>query len=119
MKIVEFTAKTGSALDTLKTGKGTVEVYEDIEEVRANITIEHFDLLNAIIIIRAQDEVRKGLRDVPLSTLVTRELKRLKKEDPAEYATKQLLLLGLIKKTPPVEPIKIEDVEDDGFVIER
>ena len=110
MRIQEITAKTGSVLDgTLKEGKGIVEVYENLAEVRANITQVHVDLLNSILVIRAQDEVRKGLQDVPLTTLVNRrlkELKELKKSNPAEHAKKQAALLGLL-------------AEDDGFVIER
>ena len=62
MKIVEFTAKTGSEQGgTLKTANGLVEVYADLTEVREKITQEHLELLNSILVIRAQDEVRNGI----------------------------------------------------------
>ena len=111
MRIQEITAKTGSVLDgTLKEGKGIVEVYENLAEVRANITQAHVDLLNSILVIRAQDEVRKGLQDVPLTTLANRKLKELKRSNPKEYAKKMKELAQLMG---------LGSQDDDGFVIER
>ena len=111
MRIQEITAKTGSVLDgTLKEGKGIVEVYENLAEVRANITQAHVDLLNSILVIRAQDEVRKGLQDVPLTTLANRKLKELKRSNPLEYAKKMKELAQLMG---------LGSQDDDGFVIER
>mgnify|MGYP001569460101 FL=1 len=111
MRIQAITAKTGSAVDgTLKEGKGIVEVYENLAEVRANITQAHVDLLNSILVIRAQDEVRKGLQDVPLTTLANRKLKELKRSNPKEYAKKMKELAQLMG---------LGSQDDDGFVIER
>ena len=111
MKIVEFTAKTGSEQGgTLKTANGLVEVYADLTEVREKITQAHVDLLNSILVIRAQDEVRKGLQDVPLTTLANRKLKELKRSNPKEYAKKMKELAQLMG---------LGSQDDDGFMIER
>ena len=111
MKIVEFTAKTGSAAEgTLKEGKGIVEVYDDLLEVRSRITQAHLELLNSILVIRAQDEVRKTLQDVPLTTLANRRLKELKRSNPEEYAKKMKELAQLMG---------LGSQNDDGFMIER
>lgn len=78
MFIQEIEARTKQTADgTEKVAKGTVKLYEpdDLSRlVRAGMLEEHCKKLNAILIIRAQDDLRKELVE----------------EDPIKIAQKKL-----------------------------
>lgn len=85
-KIVAKTTKTADK--SIKTGTGTVELYEDdeLQELEdAGLLPEHREMLNSILVIRAQDEIRRTLVDDSPEKVLMRKVKALLKTNPDAF----------------------------------
>lgn len=106
MKTINIDVKTTvKSTGEVRKASGICQVYDNLTEARNSLTEEHFEMLNSIIVIRAQDKLRLTLKEQDEDKLTLKAIKEMMKNDPEMKA--KLQAIALSKK------------EGDEFIIEK